>query len=165
MLAIDTDFCICSSMVICLLNFLNPSMNGLLLSFVFTFFKALPCLISLSNSLWAFCFSLSYRNLPSVNLVFGSNGWDLSLHWTCFNFLPPSISFRRPVQSGLVLGLDLKASKARVWVSFRSFLGKGNGIAGAGGGIGGAFGGWSFFMLSWRTRSFLFDGIAWKRTK
>ena len=42
MLAIETDFWICSSIVICLLNFLKPSSIGLLLSFVLTLFKVMP---------------------------------------------------------------------------------------------------------------------------
>lgn len=61
-LACDILFCTCSSIVICLLNFLKPSKFGLLLSFVFVFFSFTPFEISFSKALCEFGFSDSNMN-------------------------------------------------------------------------------------------------------
>lgn len=67
----------------------------------------------------------------------------LSLHLTCFNFLPLSTSFIIHAQSGRFLGLDFSASNTfacfgvRGGNSFNTVLagGGGGGLGGGGGGI------------------------------
>lgn len=80
--ACDILFCTCSSIVICLLNFLKPSRFGLLLSLVFVFFSLIPLLISFNNALCEFGFSDSKMNCPlfftTADVVM--IGLDLKLH-------------------------------------------------------------------------------------
>lgn len=62
---------------------------------------------SLSRTLCALSFSLSYKNCP-LALAFGRSGLERSLISTCFSLAPDSMPLRSAVQSGRVFGRDLK---------------------------------------------------------
>lgn len=108
----DSDFCICSSIVICLRNLRNPPSIGLLRSFVLVGFNRIPPWICLSNAWWSvlsFAFSDSNTNWP-LTLSDFNIGFDRSLHWTWRSFRPSSTSFIMSDQSGRFRGRDFNFS-------------------------------------------------------
>lgn len=146
----DSDFWICSSMVIWRRNLRKPSSTGLLLSFVFTDFNLMPNWISFKNALRTFSFSVSYTNWPWILVIVSDFriGFDRSFVSTWRNFFPDSTSFIMSDQSGRRRGRDLSLSSICFCLSFilsisfeSPFLPGPPGGGGGAGGAGGAGGG------------------------
>lgn len=130
----DSDFWICSSIVICLRNLRNPSRTGLLRSFVLVDFNLIPNWICLSKALCTFAFSDSKTNWPLTFVIVSDFkiGFDRSLHSTWRNFFPDSTSFIISDQSGRLLGRALSFSKVSLPFSDIDFFSKSFGASNPG---------------------------------
>lgn len=125
----DSDFWICSSMVICLRNFRKPWRTGLLRSFVFVGFNLMPPWICWSSALCVvleLAFSDSYTNCPFICVMVSDFriGFDRSLHSTWRSFRPDSTSFIISDQSGRLRGRVLSFSITAFCVSDIGFRSK-----------------------------------------